>query len=173
MKATTVFLAVLVAVLLQVALARYAVGGRWVFDLVLVGVAFAGLQGGALAGMLAGTIGGLLQDVLSGGIVGVGGLAKTVVGCVVGVIGTQFVLARASARMLIVGVATVVHRLVVVSLQALIDLEWIGISWGSVVVEVAVNALAAFVVFQAAQGLPGALARQRMSRRSGFSRRQW
>ena len=104
MKATTVFLAVLAAVLFQVALARYAVGGRWVFDLVLVGVAFAALQGGALAGMVAGTVGGLLQDVLSGGIVGVGGLAKTVVGCVVGVVGTQFVLARASARMLIVAV---------------------------------------------------------------------
>jgi rod shape-determining protein MreD len=172
-KATTVFLAVLAAVLLQVALARYAVGGRWVFDLVLVGVAFAALQGGALAGMVAGTVGGLLQDVLSGGIVGVGGLAKTVVGCVVGVVGTQFVLARASARMLIVAVATVVHRLVVIALLALIDLQWVGISWSSVLIEMALNAAAALVVFQAAQALPGALARQRMSRRSSLSRRQW
>ena len=101
------------------------------FDLVLVGVVFAALQGGAIAGMLAGTIGGLLQDVLSGGIVGVGGLAKTLVGCVTGVVGTQFVVARPSARAVIVAVATVVHRLVMVGLQALIDQQWPGVSWGA------------------------------------------
>ena len=93
MRGIAVLLSVVVAVILQVALARYAVGGRWVFDLVLVGVAFAALQGGAITGMMAGTAGGLLQDVLSGGIVGVGGLAKTVVGCLAGVVGTQFVVA--------------------------------------------------------------------------------
>ena len=173
MKVTGVFLSVAVAVLLQVGLARYAIGGRWVFDLVLVGVAFAALQGGAIAGMLAGTVGGLLQDVLSGGIVGVGGLAKTVVGCLTGVVGTQFVVARPSARAVIVAVATVVHRLVMVGLQAFIDLQWTGVSWGSLLVETGVNAAAALVVFQAAQALPGVMARQRFGRRSSLSRRQW
>ena len=55
-----------------------------VFDFVLVGVVFAALQSGAVAGMLAGTIGGLLLDVLSGGVVGLGGLVKTLVGCAAG-----------------------------------------------------------------------------------------
>ena len=173
MRGLAVLLSVVVAVILQVALARYAVGGRWVFDLVLVGVAFAALQGGAIAGMMAGTAGGLLQDVLSGGIVGVGGLAKTVVGCLAGVVGTQFVVARPSARAVIVGVVTVVHRLVLIGLQALIDLQWIGVSWGSLLVETAVNSLAALIVFQAAQALPGVVARQRFSRRSSLSRRNW
>jgi rod shape-determining protein MreD len=173
MRFTTVVAAVVVAVILQVALARYAVGGRWVFDLVLVGVTFAALQGGAVAGMLAGTLGGLLQDVLSGGIVGVGGLAKTVVGCLVGVVGTQFVLVRPSGRMLIVAVATVLHRLIVVGLQALIDLQWVAISWRAMLVETAINALVALVVFQTANALPGIFVRQRMSRRSSLSRRQW
>jgi rod shape-determining protein MreD len=173
MRFTTVVAAVVVAVILQVALARYAVGGRWVFDLVLVGVAFAALQGGAVAGMLAGTLGGLLQDVLSGGIVGVGGLAKTVIGCLVGVVGTQFVLVRPSGRMLIVAAATVLHRLIVVGLQALIDLQWVAISWRAMLVETAINALVALVVFQTANALPGILVRQRMSRRSSLSRRQW
>ena len=53
------------AVVLQVTLARYTVGGRWVFDLVLVGVVYAALLWGPVAGMLAGTIGGLLQDWLA------------------------------------------------------------------------------------------------------------
>ena len=41
-------------------------------------------SGRPVAGMLAGTLGGLLQDMLSGGIVGVGGLAKTLVGFAAG-----------------------------------------------------------------------------------------
>ena len=41
MKLTSVLLTILVALILQVTLARYMVGGRWVFDLVLVGVIFA------------------------------------------------------------------------------------------------------------------------------------
>ena len=94
MKLTSVLVTVLVAVVLQVTLARYTVGGRWVFDLVLVGVVYAALLWGPVAGMLAGTIGGLLQDVLAGDVVGVGGLAKTLVGFAAGVVGTQFVLVR-------------------------------------------------------------------------------
>jgi rod shape-determining protein MreD len=164
---------VFVAVMVQVALARYAVGGRWVFDLVLVGVAFVALQGGPMAGMMAGTIGGLMQDVLSGGIVGVGGLAKTVVGCLAGVVGTQFVVARPSARTLIVAATTVVHRLTVVGLQALIDLQWTGVPWRAIAVETGFNAGAGLLVFHGAQALPGMLARQRMSRRSSLGRRQW
>ena len=37
-------------------------------------------------------VGGLAQDVLSGGIVGVSGLAKTVVGFLSGVVGTQLIV---------------------------------------------------------------------------------
>lgn len=173
MKVTGVLATVVAAVILQAALARYAVGGRWVFDLVLVGVAFVGLQGGAVAGMLAGTVGGLLQDLLSGGIVGIGGLAKTLVGCLVGVIGTQFVLARPAARMLIIGGATVVHRLMIVALQALVDLQWLGVSWPMILVETGLNAAMALILFHAAQAVPGLIARQRLNRRSSLSRRNW
>ena len=88
-------------------------------------------------------------------------------------VGTQFVVARPSARAVIVAVATVAHRLVMVGLQALIDLQWTGVSWGSLLVETGINAVAALVVFQAAQALPGAMARQRFSRRSSLSRRNW
>ena len=57
MRVTWVLVTVFVAVTLQVTLARYAVGGRWVFDFVLVGVVYAALQWGRVAGMLAGTVG--------------------------------------------------------------------------------------------------------------------
>ena len=38
MKLTSILVTLAVAVILQVTLARYTVGGRWVFDLVVVGV---------------------------------------------------------------------------------------------------------------------------------------
>lgn len=173
MKLTSVLFTALLALLLQVTLARYTVGGRVVFDVVLVGVVFAALQWGPSAGILAGTVSGLLQDVLAGEVVGVGGLAKTVIGFASGIVGTQFVLARPQARMLIVAVSTVVHRLLIVTVHALIEQHWPGVPWRALVVETAINSGVALVAFQVVTGLPGMVRRQRLSRRSGLSRRQW
>ncbi len=178
MRLAWVIVTVLVAVVLQVTLARFTVGGRWVFDLVLVGVVYAALQWGSVAGMLAGTIGGLLQDVLSTSTIGVGGLAKTLVGCAAGVIGTQFVLVRPRARMIIVVAATIVHRLLIIGLYAVIDSSqatwhWSGVPWTAILTETLINAAFGFVAFQASEGLPGMIARGRMSRRSSLSRRSW
>jgi rod shape-determining protein MreD len=172
-KLTSVLITALVAIVLQVTLARYTVGGRVAFDFVLVAVIFAALQWGPVAGMLAGTTGGLLQDMLAGEIVGVGGLAKTLAGCAAGVVGTQFVVARSSARTLVVAVATVGHRLMILAFHALIDQQWLGVPWGAMLAETGINAVAAFLAFHATSTLPGVVARQRMSRRSSLSRRQW
>ncbi len=173
MKVTSVLAIVFIAVMLQASLARYTVGGAWAFDLVVVGVVFTALRWGPVAGILAGTLGGLMQDMLAGDIVGVGGLAKTVVGCLAGIVGTHFVLVRASARALIVAVATLVHRLAIMGLHGLIDQHWPGIPWGALAGEIALNSLAAIVAFQATAAVPGLLARQRQQRRSSLSRRQW
>jgi rod shape-determining protein MreD len=173
MKLSSVLLTVLVSVLLQATLARYAVGGRLVFDLVLVGVVYAALRWGAVAGMLAGTLGGLMQDVIAGGVVGVGGLAKTLVGFAAGTIGAQFVLARPQARLIILVVATVAHRFAMILLYAIIDQQWLGVPWAAILGETVLNALAGLVVFYLTEALPGAVARGRMSRRSSLGRRRW
>jgi rod shape-determining protein MreD len=172
-KPAAVFATVLISVVLQATLARYTVGGGWVFDLVLVGVIFAGLEWGPVAGILAGTIGGLLQDTLAGEIVGIGGLAKTITGFAAGVIGTQFVLARPQARVLVAVGATVAHRLIILSLHAIIDQHWPGLAWGALVAETGVNTACALLLFVASSAAPGMMERQRMSRRSSLSRRQW
>src|SRR5207244_2203710 len=88
-KATSILLTVVITVTLQLMLARYMVGGKWLFDLVLVGVVYCALNWGPAAGMLAGTCGGLIQDVLSDDIVGIGGLSKTIVGFLTGALGAQ------------------------------------------------------------------------------------
>jgi rod shape-determining protein MreD len=168
-----VLLAVIVGLAVQVALARFTAGGRFVFDFVLVGVVFAALQWGPVAGILAGTIGGLLQDILSGGIVGVGGLAKTLTGFASGVVGTQFMLVSPYARMIVVLGATVLNRGVALGLAALIEQRWPGVSWTAMLAEAGINSIAGLLAFQAANGFPGLLNRQRASRRSSLSRRQW
>jgi rod shape-determining protein MreD len=172
-KFTSVLATVTLAVLVQVTLARFTVGGSWVFDLVLVGVVFAGLQWGPAAGLVGGTLGGLLQDLLSGQIVGVSGLAKTLVGFGAGVIGSQFVLTRPHARSIIVAGSSLVHRLLMLGLTGLIAQQWPGVSWVDLLAETGLNTLAGFLIFQGTSALPGMVARQRANRRTSLSRRQW
>jgi rod shape-determining protein MreD len=172
-KLTLVLVTVIVAVALQVALARYAIGGRWQIDLVLVGVCYAAIYWGPTAGILAGTAGGLLQDLLSHGIVGAGGLAKTLVGFAAGTMAAQFIVTRSAARIVVVAVATLVHRVLVVGLYALIDQRWPGIAWPAMLGEIVVNAAVAFVAFQVTERGPGVFARRRASSRAHLSRRQW
>lgn len=173
MKLTSVLATVLLAVAVQAALARYTVGGVWVFDLVLVGVIYAALQWGPVAGILAGTVGGLLQDLLAGGIVGVGGLTKTLVGFVAGVVGAQFLLAKPGGRTVILAAATVIHRVMALALLALIEQQWQSFGWGSMAAEVGINSVVGFVAFQFTDAAPGLMERGRMSRRSSLSRRRW
>jgi rod shape-determining protein MreD len=173
MRLARVLVVVLAAVLVQLVLARYAVGGRFAFDFVLVGVVFVALQSGAVGGMVAGTVGGLLQDVFSGGIVGVLGLVKTLVGYAAGAFGTRFVVAKAHARALIVGAATLVHGLMASGLHAIIDQAWPTLRWTTLLQEVFVNVIVGWVAFQVTESLPGAVARGRARQRSQWSRRRW
>lgn len=172
MKSAAVVGVIILAVALQMSLARFAVGGRWAFDLVLVAVVYVALRWGPTAGVLGGSLGGLIQDALAGSTVGVGGLAKTVAGFAAGVVGSQFIVTRPLPRMLLVAGATVVARLMVVGLFGMIDLRWPDVSWLALLVETLLNALAAFVVFQGSESLPGLL-RRGPSRRSTFGKRKW
>ncbi len=172
MKSAAVVAVIAVAVALQMTLARFTVGGRWVFDLVLVAVVFVALRWGPTAGAVGGTIGGLLQDALGGTTVGVGGLAKTIVGFAAGVIGSQFIVTRPVPRMLLVAGATVAARVVVLALRGLIDLSWPEVSWTGMLTETALNALVAFLVFQGAESVP-AMIRRRPLQRASFRTRRW
>lgn len=172
MKAVGVIGVIIGSVALQMAFARFTVGGRWSVDLVLVAVAFIALRWGPGAGVIGGTIGGLTQDALAGGYIGVGGLAKTIVGFFVGVIGSQFIVARPAPRMLIVAGATLANRLLVQAIISAIALSWAGVRWPAMLTETALNALAAFVLFQSIETVP-ALMRRGPSRRSSFGKRKW
>jgi rod shape-determining protein MreD len=171
-KLTAVLITMGIAVALQLTLARFAVGGRWMFDIVLVGVVYAALNWGPVTGMLAGSAGGLLQDLLAGEVVGTGGLVKTIVGFAVGTVGAQFVVARPTARVAVLAVASVVHRMLLIGLIALIDQRWPPVSAGAILSETMLNSVCGLIAFQLGEMAPG-LASRRSGWRSGLRRREW
>ena len=54
-------------------------------------------------------------------IIGIGGLAKTVVGFFAGIIGSQFIVARPLPRALVFFTATVAHAIIFVGLYRVFD----------------------------------------------------
>ena len=96
-KVAWIVLATAVALALQTTLARFVVRGTVAVDLVLVVVVYAALKAGPVTGLLTGTFAGLVQDALSSGVIGIGGLAKTIVGFLAGIVGTQFIVAAVAA----------------------------------------------------------------------------
>src|SRR5262249_32371948 len=78
-KIAGIILAIVLALALQTTIARFVVSGTVAVDLVLVVVVYVALSSGSMAGMTTGTVAGLIQDSLSTGVIGIGGLAKTIV----------------------------------------------------------------------------------------------
>jgi hypothetical protein len=62
-----------------------------------------------------------VQDALSSGVIGIGGLAKTLVGFLAGIIGTQFIVAQSLPRFVVFFGATVLHAVVFMGLYVLLD----------------------------------------------------
>jgi rod shape-determining protein MreD len=153
-----------VALTLQTTLARFLVG-RMTLDLVLVAVVYVALLFGPVAGLVAGTAGGLVQDTLSGGIIGIGGLAKTLVGFVAGILGAQFIVSSALPRFLMFFVATLLHAACFLGVYALLpDARPAPVPYGQIAVQAAGNGAVGLLAFQAVEGLPGLIQRRRMSR---------
>lgn len=169
MRAAGVLVAIGVALTLQTALARFTVGGETPVDLVLVVVVYAALVGGPVVGLVAGTVGGLAQDALSSAIIGVGGLAKTLVGFVAGVVGAQFIVTQPLTRFGVFFGATMVHGTCFHGVYALIGPRGTGLPYGAVLTQALGNGIVGVVAFQVAAMLPG-LAERRRTRRRVFKR---
>jgi rod shape-determining protein MreD len=172
MKTAIVAGAIALALALQTTLSRFTGGSPSTVDLVLVAVVFAALSYGPVVGLFAGTVGGLLQDALSAQIIGIGGLAKTLVGFVSGVAGSQFIVNGAIARFVVFLGASVVHTLCFRGVHAMLPVvaadsglpvpRGAGLALGAVFWQALGNAAIGLLVFQAIEGLPGLLQRRRM-----------
>jgi rod shape-determining protein MreD len=163
-RAAGVILAVVAALALQTTLARFLVRGAAAIDLVLVVVVYVALISGPATGLLTGTFAGIVQDALSHGIIGIGGLAKTIVGFLAGVVGTQFIVANSLPRFVVFFGATVLHAVVFMGLYVLLDVRHFGTPYAAVAGQAAANAIVGVVAFQLVELLPGAVERRRAAR---------
>jgi rod shape-determining protein MreD len=156
----------------QTSLAHAAMSNRTGVDLVLVLVVFVALRQGAVAGLLFGSLAGLCQDALSGGIVGVGGLTKSLVGAAVGALASQFIITNALPRFVVFLGGTLAHAAVFLGIYALIDAAPLGRSWALVVPQALLNAGIGLLLFAAVERLPDAWHRRRLRRAHLRSRGQ-
>ncbi len=166
-------LALAAALLAQTAIVRMVASDGPPTDLVLIVVVLAALSRGRLAGLWTGTAGGLLQDMLSGGIIGISGLAKSITGVLVGMAGSRFIIETLWQHLVVIAAASTFHTVSVLGVYALVG--------------AAPAATATFVLSRAAaEGVLGISAltlarvvpvavqrgRQRLSRRRA-ARRHW
>ena len=165
MRAAGIFLAIALALALQTTLARFVVGGTAALDLVLVVVVYVALTTGPVSGMLAGSVAGVIQDALSSGVIGIGGLAKSIVGFAAGVIGQQFIVTAALPRFVMFLAASVAHAAVFMGLYVMLGLRTFPSPWAAILSQAAGNAVVGMVAFTIIEGLPGIVERRRMRRR--------
>jgi rod shape-determining protein MreD len=172
MKAAGVILALAGALALQTTLAGLTIGGGTAVNLVLAAVVFTALSFGPVPGLLAGSVGGLVQDALAGGIIGIGGLSKTIVGFGVGVLGAQFIVSQPVPRLVMFVGATVVHELCFQALYALVEARVFSVRWTPLLMQAIVNGIVGIIAFQIVELGPGLLQR-REDRRNSIGRRRY
>ena len=165
MRVAGVLIAVALAIAMQTTLDRLVVGGTVAVDLVLVAVVYVALTMGPVTGMMTGSVAGLIQDALSSDVIGVGGLAKTVVGFLAGAIGQQFIVTAAIPRLLVFMAATAVHALLFQGLYVALGLRTFSSPWAAVATQALGNTVVGMVSFTVVESFPGAMERRRLSKR--------
>jgi rod shape-determining protein MreD len=171
MRTAGVLAALALAIVLQTTISGLSMTLGTRVNLVLVAVVYVGLAYGAVTGLLAGTAGGLVQDALAGGIVGTGGLSKTLVGFLVGVLGAQFIVSQPVPRFVMFVGATLVHEVCVQAVSAVVESRAFRMQYSATLMQALVNAAVGLVAFWVVEKLPGLL--QRRDSRPVFSRRRY
>ena len=164
MRSAAAFAAIVLALAAQTTLAGYVFRSSTPIDLVLIAVVYVAIKSGPVMGLMAGTVAGLIQDALAGGILGIGGLAKTVVGFLAGVLGTQFIVTAPLPRFVLMLVATVLHAGIFMGLYSLLNLREFPAPYPAILGQAFGNAFVGVVIFQAAEWVPGFVDRRRAGR---------
>jgi rod shape-determining protein MreD len=171
MKMAAVLAALAIALVLQATLAGLSMAAGTRVNLVLVAVVYAALAFGPVTGMLAGTAGGIAQDAIAGGIVGVGGLSKTLVGFLVGVLGAQFIVSTTVPRLVMFVAASLVHEVCFQALYALVESRGFRMQYSAALVQALVNGLVGILAFFLVERGPEVM--QRRNWRTASSRRRY
>jgi rod shape-determining protein MreD len=156
--------AIFAALALQTTLAGLVIRGTAAIDLVLIVVVYIALKSGPVTGLLAGTVAGLIQDALSNPILGIGGLAKTMVGFLAGLLATQFILNGPLPRFVLIVMATALHAAIFMGLYVLLDLRQFPDPAPAVLGQAIGNGFVGVVGFQLLEWIPGFVDRRRSGR---------
>lgn len=159
------------ALLAQTAFVRMAAPAGAPVDLVLVVVVLAALARGPLAGLWAGTGVGLLEDMLSGGVVGISGFARSSTGALVGTAGSRFVIGTAWQRFVVIVLASVFHAVCLLGVHALVGAAP-AVTAAFVLRRAAADGLIGVAALVLARASSSAVKRSRR-RRAPFASRRW
>lgn len=164
MKVLAALAAIAAALALQTTLAGLVIRGTAALDLVLIVVVYISLMSGPVTGVLVGTLAGLIQDSLSFSVLGIGGLAKTLVGFATGLLGTQFIITAPLPRFVVFVLATILHASVFMGLYSLLDLRQFPAPYSAVLSQAIGNGFVGVVGAQIIEVLPGLRERRRARR---------
>ncbi len=159
-----VLVGIVVALALQTSVVPFLVSRGGTVDLVLVVVVWTALLFGPAAGMLTGAAAGLAQDALAGGIIGVAGFAKTLVGFLAGVVGSQFIVANALPRFVVLLAGAAINAFCFLGMYAVIEGPRFDLPWGQVWRQALTTAVVGILAMQAARAVPAFLRRRRLRR---------
>ena len=120
MQTFKIILTIFVVLLLQMLLPNYLSFFAYV-DLPLVVTVYFGLQRAPMLGMLTGMALGLGGDRVGGGILGVGGFAKTLIGYLVAVASVRFALENPLARLAIMALSSATNTVLFIGLNLMLE----------------------------------------------------
>lgn len=159
------------ALFLQTALVRLAAALGAPVDFVLVVVVLAALARGPLAGLWAGAGVGLLEDMLSGGVVGISGLARSSTGALAGMVGSWFVIGTTWQHFIVIVLASVFHTVCLLGVHALMGTAP-AVTAAFILNRAAVAGTIGVAVLVLVRGAPDIVKRSRR-RRAPFAGRRW
>lgn len=172
MRTAAVIFALGAALLVQTTLSGLFVGSTVTVNLVLVAVVYLALLFGPVTGMLSGMLGGLVQDSLAGGIIGLGGLTKTLIGFVVGVLSAQFNLSSTVPRLVMFVASTLVHQYLLAGLLRITGGPLMSLQFSRLLVQALINGLIGVIAFFVVEHGPELVQRRRM-RRTSFAKKRF
>lgn len=119
MQTFKIALTIVIALLLQLLLPKHLPFFRYI-DLPLLVTVYFGLQRAPMLGMAVGVVTGLGGDAISGGLLGVGGFSKTLIGYLTAMTSVKFSLENPLVRLAVVAVASGANTLLFVGLYQML-----------------------------------------------------
>ena len=122
MQTFKIALTIVVALFVQDLLPGYLPFFQYI-DLPLIVTVYVALQRAPMLGMATGCASGLAHDALVGGILGVGGFSRTLIGYIVAMVSIKLSVENPLTRLAVVGLASVVHTVLFVGLYQMLRQE--------------------------------------------------